>query len=41
MVEDIAEKALLGLGAASQMFPETLDEYYELVQDEMPFRIAL
>ena len=38
----IAEAALLGLGDASKMYPETLEEMYESYSaNEMEFRVIL
>jgi hypothetical protein len=40
-VRQIAEMALLGLGDADRIFPESLDEHYISVSEEMQFRVAL
>ena len=41
-VSHIAEAALLGLGDASKMYPETLEEMYESYSaNEMEFRVIL
>lgn len=37
----IAELAYLGLGDADRTYYETLDEYYDAMQDEMQFRVVL
>lgn len=41
VVGQIAEMALLGAGDADMVYPETLDEYYASMFDEMTFRVAL
>ena len=41
-VSHIAEAALLGVGDASKMYPETLEEMYESYSaNEMEFRVIL
>ncbi len=40
-VQQIAEMALLGAGCADMMFPDSLEEFYELAADELVFRVAL
>lgn len=41
-VSHIAEAALLGVGDASKMFPESLEEMYEsYASNEMEFRVIL
>ena len=40
-VGQIAEMALLGVGHAPQMFPETLEETYAAYGDEVQWRVAL
>ena len=42
MVSHIAEAALLGVGDASRMFPDSLEEMYQsCATDEMEFRVIL
>ena len=40
-VSHIAEAALLGVGDASKMFPESLEEMYVYASNEMDFRVIL
>ena len=41
-VSHIAEAALLGVGDASKMFPQSLEEMYEsYASNEMEFRVIL
>ena len=40
-IEEMAERALLGLGDADRMFPTTLDQMYEAFSEDMPGRIML
>jgi hypothetical protein len=40
-IDQMASLALLGVGDAAQMFPETLEEAYASYADEMEWRIML
>ncbi|MEW5310873.1 MAG: hypothetical protein WDW38_002630 [Sanguina aurantia] len=37
----MAERLLLGLGARSTMFPQSLEDFHNASADEQPFRVAL
>lgn len=40
-VQAIAEAAQLGLGAADQLYPQTLEEHFAACEEEQPWRVAL
>jgi hypothetical protein len=40
-VQAIAEAAQLGLGAADQLYPQTLDEYWSACEEDVVWRVAL
>lgn len=40
-IQEMAEKALLGLGNADLTYPSTLEQYYDAYADEMPSRVML